>query len=112
MFYGDGFSCVSLEDPWRRNRPNESCIPSGSYVARKRLSPKRGYNVFELVDVPERLNIQIHKGNTSDDTEGCILIGEQFEVINQQLGILNSKSAFDRFMEYLDGVSEIEIEVI
>lgn len=97
---------VTLEDRWKNNEVGVSCIPSGTYLAtrcnrsieyNKQNSPKFG-DTFVIEDVPGRSHILFHKGNTSKDTSGCILIGEQFGIIGGQRAILSSKAGFDEFM--------------
>ncbi len=71
---------LTLERPWRNNAPEVSCIPPGSYTARRVTSPKFG-ETFEVTGVPGRSHILMHKGNTPADTEGCILVGAQWGTI-------------------------------
>jgi hypothetical protein len=94
---------VTLELPWKENERGISCIPAGTYQCRRILSPKRGYELFEVCDVPGRSNIEIHIGNTPHDTEGCILVGTRFGKIGDGEAIRESRPAFARFMEYLRG---------
>lgn len=68
---------VTLEEPWLNNQRGASCIPVGAYVCRRVISPKFG-DTFEVTNVPGRSHILFHKGNTTDDTEGCILVGALF----------------------------------
>lgn len=50
--------------------------PKGkSYKGFLRLSPKRNRVVPELKNVSGFKNIQIHSGNTADDSLGCIIVG-------------------------------------
>lgn len=102
--------CVTLEDGWKNNQKGISCIPEGDYVAKRVNSPKFG-NVFEIKDVPNRLHILIHAGNTEEDTTGCILLGTSFGTINGQPAILQSQRALIRFMEKMHGIDEFPIKV-
>lgn len=65
-------SYVIIEDPWRQNRPHVSCIPEGTYYIEWGNFPKRGWCLY-VDGVPGRTAIQIHVGNDTDDTEGCLL---------------------------------------
>lgn len=109
---------VTLEPPWvDKNEDgisdkNVSRIPAGTYPAHRKLSPKRGYEVFELENVPGRTNIEIHIGNTTADTEGCILLGSNVGMVNGQHGITGSAAAFRKFMSLLTGVDRILLDVI
>ena len=47
---------VTLEDAWRDNERQISCIPVGRYKVRPRVSPKFG-RTWQVMDVPERDHI-------------------------------------------------------
>jgi hypothetical protein len=108
--YVDGeYICDTIEDKVRDIKiQNETAIPYGRYkVAMNYKSPK--YSNFDkykwakeydgylprLIDVPEFDGILIHVGNTSLDTSGCILVGE-----NKEKGkVINSVATFNRLMK-------------
>jgi hypothetical protein len=102
---------VTLEEAWRDNERNISCIPVGRYKLRPKVSPSRG-RVWQVMNVPERDHILIHAGNTHKDTQGCILVGMQFGVLESEAAILASKSAFQRFMTLMAGTPEAELVII
>ena len=83
---------VTLEDPWKDNARQVSCIPDGEYTIRRHTSPKFGL-CYSVDNVPNRSHILLHAGNTSDDTQGCILIGLQFGELKGRPAILRSKDA-------------------
>lgn len=70
----DDFRCVTLELPWKNNKPDISCIPANEYICRWTLRPKHGW-VYQVTNVPNRADILLHCGNFEKDTEGCILLG-------------------------------------
>lgn len=98
--------CVTLEEQWVDENAdglgdkNVSRIPPGTYDGFHRNSPARGYIVPELKGVPGRGNIQIHKGNTTKDTLGCILVGS---AVAEGAAISGSKAAFAKLMAHLNG---------
>jgi|SRR3990167_6516715 len=110
--------CLSLELPWKLNKNNESCIPKGEYTCKRKVSPSRG-EVFEVLNVPNRTDVLIHKGNWSTDSLGCILLGEQFEdTLNPKAdkvvtSVLSSGAAFTEFMKVrLAGQEEFKLVVL
>lgn len=88
---------LTLELPWKNNEQNVSCIPSGLYICSKIVSPKFGVT-YTITEVPDRTNILFHKGNIDVDTQGCVIVGEQFEYLKYKVAVLNSKKGFDEFM--------------
>lgn len=108
--------CVTLEELWHDDNNdglgdrNKSRIPAGKYKAFRRRSPARnGQELFELIGVPGRGNIQIHTGNTTKDTLGCILLGSK--VTPNQPAIEGSRIAFEKFMAYFAGDDGFELVV-
>lgn len=68
---------LTLEKPWFNNQQNISCIPVGLYLCQKIVSPKFG-QTYEVTKVPGRTNIVMHGGDTTKNTQGCILVGLKF----------------------------------
>jgi len=102
---------VCLERPWLDNAKSVSCIPSGSYVAKRVISPKFG-DVFQVMEVPNRDHILIHSGNIDDDSHGCILVGESFTVWKDgSCSVASSKAAMEEFMKLLAGVSSFQLVI-
>lgn len=75
------------------------CIPCGVFKVRLTHSPHLGYVTPELLDVPDRSNIRIHKGNEPKDSLGCTLVGESHGP--EPDWVAQSAIAFDRLMEVL-----------
>lgn len=72
LYYGDTLVCFTIELPWRENASNRSCIPEGSYPVVKRFSNRHQFHL-ELLDVPGRSLILIHKANDAQkELRGCI----------------------------------------
>lgn len=117
VLYAKGFTCKTLELPWRDNRKGRSCIPSGKYKCRIRRS--RLGIVYGLIGVPGRAGVLIHSGNLAGDVElgykshveGCILLGKYFGKIDGQAAILVSKPTVREFMQHMNNEPFI-LEVI
>lgn len=102
--------CKTLELPWRDNQKGISCIPTGEY----KLSPypsSRFGEVYIVNDVPNREGILIHVGNTADDIQGCILVGDSYGKLNGKKAVLNSRQAFNLLKETL-GEEEYLLNVV
>lgn len=102
--------CKTLELPWRDNQKGISCIPAGEY----KLSPypsSRFGEVYIVNDVPNRTGILIHTGNTADDIQGCILVGDSYGKLNGKKAVLNSRQAFNLLKETL-GEEEYLLNVV
>ena len=54
----------------------ETAIPYGKYKITLRKSPRFKRILPYLHDVPHFEGILIHRGNTLEDTAGCILVGK------------------------------------
>lgn len=81
--------CLTCEDPWNDNKNNISCIPEGVYQCRPHSGAKYK-NVWWVEDVPKRSAILIHQGNTTKNTEGCILVGDRLGTVGGRPAVLNS----------------------
>lgn len=101
-------SFITLELPFLANKPQVSCVPEGKYRCVKEYSPKLAAETFELKDVPGRSEIKFHWGNHPSDSQGCILIGYRL-VPKTPFYILDSKSAWEDFMEIFSKDSEIDL---
>ena len=81
LYNGDSYVCDSLEDTWRdlnkvKKVKGKTAIPEGRYRIIMAYSQRFGREMPLLCDVPQFVGILIHAGNTDEDTEGCILVGE------------------------------------
>lgn len=78
--YLDGlFECFVLEDLVREpgiKVSGQTAIPAGRYRITVTPSARFKEDLPLLLDVPGFEGIRIHAGNTRDDTEGCLLVGQ------------------------------------
>lgn len=110
--YVDGtLVCLTLEEPWRNNEPDVSCIPKGTYKLELEYSPSKGKMLWTIKGVPHRTYVRIHSGNTVADTEGCPLTGSKRGMLNGQKAVLASRVAFEKFMKAMSSAVDAEITV-
>lgn len=102
--YVDGvFLCDTLEDRVRdlsreKKIAGKTAIPAGCYEVIVNISPKFKRKLPRLLNVPGFEGILIHRGNTPEDTAGCILVGE-----NKAVGkVLNSTPYELRLTEMIE----------
>ena len=123
---------VTIERPWidadadGRRDTNVSRIVAGTYRCVRRVSPKRGYEVWWLCGVPDvtlapfahepgmhdATTCQIHIANLPSDLNGCIGIGTAFGEVRDQPGITGSKRAFEKLMAETKDVAEFTLVVL
>jgi len=101
--------CKTLEKPWLNNLPNISGIPSGTYEVKKYNSDKFP-DCWELQNVENRSYILIHAGNLVSHTEGCILVGNSWGFVGDQLAALNSRITMDSLRQKLKDCFTLKIE--
>lgn len=107
--YIDGeYFCDTLEDTVRDKKiPNKTAIPAGTYKVIVNTSPRFKRLLPRLLDVPGFEGILIHRGNTPEDTSGCILVGE-----NKVKGkVINSTPYEIKLVELLKDEQDITITI-
>jgi hypothetical protein len=90
--------CYVLERPWIGNIPEISAIPILDYLATIRKDGVKGWRL-ELSDVANRTNVQIHVGNTTADSHGCLLPGKGIDT--SLCKVLQSKEAMTLIQQAL-----------
>ena len=108
---------LTLERPWLDNRPKVSCVPKGEYLVQRTVRPIHG-NTWEVLNVPNRSAILIHKGNFVHDSEGCIILGESFEDTLSaksdriETTVQSSGKAYSEFMIRLTGKDQFKLIIV
>ena len=111
LFLDGEMFCYTLELPYLDNQRSISCIPEGQYKVRLRTakeSATRDYLHLLVKDVKDRTYILFHRGNTSKDTRGCILVGQSC----QQNRVNNSTLAMDLLMKEIVNLGGTNINLI
>lgn len=103
----------TIEQPWKENKNNVSCIPVGSYKLLPHNSPHFGSVVMfynpELGVYGEQLPpgrhgrtvCLIHNGNYVTDVQGCVAVGAQMVDFGSPhgLGVNHSKDTLEKLRE-------------
>lgn len=109
LYIDDVYFCDTIEDTVRDINKNgkfdngekkvhsKTAIPYGTYEIKWTYSPRFKKYTPQLMNVPSFEGIRIHAGNTSADTEGCLILGE-----NKQVGkVLNSRATINKFYQII-----------
>lgn len=88
LYIGNIFFCHTLEPQLGASDSSKGCIPAGVYKMAMSWSPKFHKMLPILFDVPNFEGIRIHYGNSSKDTQGCILLGD-----NTSVGLVSNSAA-------------------
>ena len=111
LYLNGEWLCDTLELPYRDNQRSISCIPDGDYKVRLRTareSATRDYLHLLVEDVKDRSYILFHRGNSSKDTRGCVLVG----IGRQQDFVKNSVLAMDLLMKEILNLGGTNINLI
>ena len=105
--------CDTLEPTWRNYKggelkvPRKSAVPEGTYQVVVTKSKKFGKYLPLLVGVPGFEGVRIHSGNTVNDTEGCILVGQN--LIKGK--VLLSRLTLEKLMRLIENEKRIFLTI-
>lgn len=120
MYIDNKYFCDVLEDTDRgltqdmplsliksKKIPGKTAIPTGTYKVIVNQSPKFKRLLPRLLNVPGFDGILIHRGNSDQDSSGCLLIGE-----NKVKGrLINSTKYEIELVNILSRTPNIEITI-
>lgn len=105
MFVDNQPECSTLEPRADQSKGKPYCIPEGEYEVQLLFSTRFQEKTPHLLNVPGFQGIEIHPGNFSENTEGCILVGQP----RKPNYVGNSLATFERLMTLLrtatDGIT-------
>jgi hypothetical protein len=93
-----------VQDIARKKIHGQTAIPYGKYEVIINFSNRFKCLMPLLVDVTGFAGVRIHSGNTSEHTEGCLLVGKK----ENADFISHSKDAYQKLFDKLRAVSQTE----
>jgi hypothetical protein len=104
LYVNGVYECYVLEDVVREpgvKVQNETAIPCGTYNVTLDFSQHFQKILPHILDVPNFEGVRIHSGNTSADTEGCLLVGKVWGGTDS---VSQSRDAFAHLFEQMEDV--------
>ena len=117
IYVNGAWECYSLEDEVREivgqpvsewKVPGKTAIPAGHYRITFEDSSRFGKDTLTVNDVPGFAFIRIHGGNTVNDTEGCVLVGDSLDWDKGRI----SGAAVDHVLEKLKAQVRIAMNMV
>ncbi len=117
--YGQSPLCYVLEDKYREvegqdvkvwKEQDKTAIPKGVYDVRITFSNRFQSKLPLLLNVPGFTGIRIHAGNSSKNTEGCLLVGMTWDGKSDWIG--SSKVAMGLLMPMIERAEDCTIEIV
>ena len=99
LYVNDVQECYTVEDTDRfledgnEKVYGKTAIPRGDYEVIISYSNRFKKELIEILNVPQFTGIRIHAGNSSRDTEGCIIVGSTNKQDDDNW-VGNSKTAY------------------
>ena len=110
LYINGVYECFTLEDAVRNGTKiiGKTAIPIGTYKLIIDASTRFKQDMPHILDVPDFTGVRIHAGNTSADTDGCILLGSTWAGKDF---IGNSKIAYKKFFDKLKKAKTATIKI-
>lgn len=118
------FECFTVEQPWRGNKPFESCVPEGVYALVPVTSPRWG-RTFALVNEDNRVfaaygDIErdgdrwaclLHAANLASQLAGCIAPGVREYAFDGEWAVTKSGIQLTKLLEFIrqNNIRELHI---
>ncbi len=118
FFDGEDIGIFVLEDKYREieGQPvkdwkvqNETAIPKGVYRLEFDFSNRFQKVMPHILDVEGFEGIRIHSGNSSKNTEGCLILGLSWDGSSDWVS--DSKKAMELFNSKVKDIKDITIEI-
>ncbi len=99
---------MTEEEIMKKKVKGDTAIPTGIYQITLTYSPKYKRIMPLINNVKGFSGIRIHSGNTSKDTEGCLIVGK-----NTKVGMVTeSRKTYNAlFKRFMQGSSKIVIDI-
>ena len=98
---------MSVDEILKKKIKGETAIPTGIYKIEITYSPKYKCMMPLILGVKGYSGVRIHSGNSSKDTEGCLLVGR-----NTVVGMVTeSRNTYQRLFARLQKAKDISIEI-
>lgn len=109
MFIDGVWECFTLEDVVRAEGVKihgKTAIPSGVYNIIIDYSTRFKRAMPHILDVPYFEGIRIHAGNTSADTEGCIIVASSRPDQTRDF-VANSRVAYNTLFDKISAAAKV-----
>lgn len=116
MYINGEFECFTVEDADRKLEAggikiqNMTAIPKGIYEVVLSMSNRFKKTLPEVLKVPGFSGVRIHSGNSSKDSEGCIIVGALNDSMDDDF-IGSSRVAMERLMPKLYDAKAVKEKV-
>lgn len=111
LYENDTFLFYTVEDKVRKSDEpkvfGKTAIPYGTYKIAMTMSNRFKVLMPLLLNVENFDGVRMHSGNTSADTEGCIIIGN----IRTDNGVADSRIACAKLYDLLEKDADNEITI-